>query len=49
MEKLKSRSLKKKIELCSCGDSEAVKSKSGKEYCTELKRRQIDAPFVVDE
>merc|ERR1712000_142945 len=41
MEKLKLLSKKKKtakIEMCSCGDSEAVKSKSGKEYCAELKR-----------
>lgn len=47
MEKLKSK--KEQIEKCSCGNSSAVRSQEAKEYCAELKKRQIDAPFIVDE
>lgn len=37
------------IEKCSCGTAENVVSTEGKEYCEELKKRNIEAPFIVNE
>lgn len=37
------------IEKCSCGTPKNVVSEEGKAYCEELKKRNIEAPFIVNE